>query len=170
MKIIEYFIALCLFKASPADMPASSWLLKLSLLGYLIVGVFVGLTNADLTTSLFTSLADTLVLALFTWSVLSVKQLTIRFVQTYTALLGAGACIGLVAIPVLSLFYRTMVEEQPTSISMILMMALMFWSLMVMAHIFRMSLEIKPGLAAVITVIYTILSMLAVGLTTSGVA
>ncbi len=170
MKIIEYFIALCLFKSSPADLPASKWLLKLSLVVYIIVGILVGLTNADLTTSLFTSLADTIVLALFTWFVLNIKQLQPRFMQTYTALLGAGACIGLVAIPILSLFYRTMVEQQPTNISMILMMALMFWSLMVMAHIFRMSLEIKPGLAAVITVIYTILSMLTVGLTTSGVA
>ena len=60
--------------------------------------------------------------------------------------------------------------EQGTSIALLLMIALMFWSLMVIAHIFRQALDIKAGSAAVITIIYTALSIVILGLTLSGVA
>jgi hypothetical protein len=60
--------------------------------------------------------------------------------------------------------------EQGTSVALLLMIALMFWSLMIIAHIFRQALDIKAGSAAMITIIYTAMSLVVLGLTISGVA
>jgi len=50
------------------------------------------------------------------------------------------------------------------------MIALMFWSLMVTAHIFRQSLAIKASTAAMLTIAYTVIALLVTGLVMSGVA
>lgn len=53
---------------------------------------------------------------------------------------------------------------------MLLLIAIVLWSLMVTAHIFRMALELKPANAVMLTIAYTILSLIIVGLVVSGVA
>jgi hypothetical protein len=86
------------------------------------------------------------------------------------ALAGAGIILNIIGLPLL--FWLNQIDklEQGTSIALLLMIALMFWSLMVIAHIFRQALDIKAGSAAMITIIYTAMSLLVLGLTLSGVA
>jgi sensor histidine kinase regulating citrate/malate metabolism len=61
-------------------------------------------------------------------------------------------------------------QQQFAGVAMLLLVALLIWSLMVNAHIFRTALEIKPSSAVMLTVAYTILSLMLVGLAVSGVA
>lgn len=170
MNIALRFIDLCLFKASPSDVPASQALLKITLLIYLILGIAINQLDSDLNTSLFVSLADVLVLMIATGVMLKLRGYQSRYTQTLTALAGAGSCIALIGFPIIWWFYQIEPEQQPTSYAMLLMVALMFWSLMVTAHIFRQSLEIKAGTAVVLTVIYTVITLLVTGLVMSGVA
>jgi hypothetical protein len=170
MNIAMRFIDICLFKAGPADVPSSHWLLKLTLLVYFILGVIVSRLDSAWDVSLFTSLADVLVMMVFIWLILSFRGLQKRYKQTLTAMAGVGSCIGIVGIPIVMLFNQVSEQERLSNYTMLLMIAVMFWSLMVTAHIFRFALEIKPGMAAMLTLAYTILSLIVVALVISGVA
>jgi len=170
MIILQRYIDLCLFKKGPADIPASDNLLRLTLLVYFILGVAISRIDSDWNVSLFTSLTDMIFMIIVVNILLKFRNFQSRYKQTLTALAGAGACLGLIGLPIMMWFNQVPEIEQATSYAMLLMVVIMFWSLMVTAHIFRHALEIKPGSAAVLTVIYTILSLLTLGLTMSGVA
>ncbi len=170
MNIATRFIDLCLFKADPSDLPASQALLRITLFVYLILGIVVNLLDSDLNTSLFVSLADVLLLMLAVGILLKFRGYQARYIQTLTALAGTGVCIALIGLPIIWWFYQIEPEQQATSYAMLLMVALMFWSLMVMAHIFRKSLDIKAGAAALLTIAYTVTALLVTGLVMSGVA
>jgi len=170
MNIALRFVDLCLFKAGPADLPASQSLLKITLLIYLILGVIVNRLDSDWNTSLFVSLADVLVLMIVAGLLLKFRGFEPRYTQTVTALAGTGSCIAIIGFPIIWWFYQIEPTQQATSYAMLLMVALMFWSLMITAHIFRKSLEIKAGTAAMLTIAYTVLALLVAGLVMSGVA
>jgi len=170
MKILQRFIDLCLFKAGPADLPASHALMKITLLVYFILGIAVNSLDSDLNTSLFVSLADVVVMMIATALLLKFRGYQTRYIQTLTAMAGTGSCIALIGFPIIWWFYQIDAEQQATSLAMLLMVALMFWSLMVMAHIFRQSLDIKAGTAAMLTISYTVVTLLVTGLVMSGVA
>ena len=170
MNIIFRYIEICLFKASPADIPSTHWIMKFSLLAYFIIGVVISRIDQNWDVSLFSSLTDTLVMIVASLLFLQFRGVKARFQQTVTALAGTGSCIGLVGIPVVYFFNIVKENEQFAGLAMLLLIALMIWSLMVTAHIYRTALEIKPGTAVILTVAYTIISLMLVGLTISGVA
>ncbi|MDB2705408.1 hypothetical protein N9Y67_02580 [Pseudomonadota bacterium] len=170
MTMIQRYIDLCLFKASPADMPASANLLKLTLLAYFLVSVAISLIDMDWTISLFSSFSDMIFMIITVSLLLQFHGLQSRFKQTLIALSGAGICLGLLSFPVAMWFNNIAEAEQASSYAMLFMVIIMFWSLMITSHIFRYALDISVGFATVITVIYTILSLLVLGLTMSGVA
>lgn len=116
------------------------------------------------------SLSDTLLLLAVCWSLLYVRGLKGRFLQTATAMAGTGAIMGVLGLPVFLLFRQVESQGQLTSLVLLLVLILMFWSLFITAHIFRYALDIQPGMAAILTVAYTILSLVVVGLTISGIA
>lgn len=170
IKVIQRLFQICLFKASPADIPASSILVNFSIVSYFIVGVLVSHIDHNWTISLVASLADSLMLIITTKILLSIRGLPYRFEQTVTTMAGTGALIGMISWPVFLLFRQVEPHSQITSIVLLLVLIVIFWSLFVVAHIFRYALDIRPGLAAVITTVYTIASLIVVGLTISGVA
>jgi hypothetical protein len=170
IKVIQRFFQICLFQASPADIPASSILLNFSIVTYFIVGVLVSHIDHNWTISLVAAVADTVMLIIVTKGLLSIRGLPSRFEQTLTAMAGTGALIGMISWPVFVLFRQVEPHSQLTSIILLLVLIVIFWSLFVVAHIFRYALDIRPGLAAVITTVYTIASLIVVGLTISGVA
>lgn len=170
MTILLRYFDLCLFKINPADVPASVRLLQITLLFYFVVGVALSQIDLAWEMSLFSSFADTLFMFLATSLLLKFRGFQARFVQTLTALAGTGALFGLVSLPFILWFNQVPEAEQANSYALFFLAAIMFWSLMVTAHIFRYALEIKVGTSAVLTVIYTALSLLTLGLTMSGVA
>ncbi len=169
-KVIQRFLQICLFQASPADIPASSKLVNFSIVSYFLVGVLVSHIDHNWIISLVASLADSMMLIIAIKLLLGIRGLSNRFEQTVTAMAGAGAIIGLLSWPVFSVFRVVEPHSQLTSIILLLVLIIIFWSLFVVAHIFRYALDIRPGLAAVITMTYTIISLIVVGLTISGVA
>lgn len=170
MILLQRFFQICLYKAGPADLPASLWLLKLVCLLYFGVGTLVSHVDHPWQASLAASLADTFLLLIVCWILLYLRGLHSRFIQTATAMAGTGAILGLFGIPIFMLFREVESSGQLTSLVLLLVLVLMFWSLFITAHIFRMALEIRPGFAAILTVAYTILSLFVVGLSMSGVA
>lgn len=170
MNIILRYIDLCRLKAGPADMPASNKLLKLTLLVYFLLGVIISRIDSTWNVSVISSLADTLFMIAAIGVVLHLKGLAARYQQTLMALAGAGIILDLIGLPLMLWLNQIDKLEQGTSVALLLMIALMFWSLMIIAHIFRQALDIKAGSAAMITIIYTAMSIVVLGLTLSGVA
>jgi len=170
MNIAAQFINVCLFKSGPSDLPASQSLLRIMLLVYLILGIIVNRLDSDWNTSLFVSVVDVLVLMVVAGLLLKFRGFEARYTQTVTALAGTGSCIAIIGFPIIWWFYQIEAEQQATSYAMLLMVTLMFWSLMITAHIFRQSLEIKAGTAAMLTIAYTVVALLVTGLVMSGVA
>lgn len=170
MVLLQRFFQICLFKASPADLPASHWLLRLTCVIYFAVGTLVSHVDHPWSASLAASLSDTLLLLAVCWLLLYFRGLSGRFLQTSAAMAGSGAIMGMLGLPIFLLFRQVESQGQVTSLVLLLVLILMFWSLFITAHIFRFALDIRPGMAAVLTVAYTILSLLVVGLTISGVA
>ncbi|WP_417511972.1 hypothetical protein [Methylophaga sp.] len=168
-KVIKRFLQICLFQASPADIPASSVLVNISIVCYFMVGVLVSHIDHNWIISLVASLADTIMLIIVTKLLLVSRGLSHRFEQTVTAMASTGAIVGLVSWPVFSVFRLVEPHSQLTSIILLMVLIIIFWSLFVVAHIFRYALDIRPGLAAIITVAYVIVSLIVVGLTISGV-
>ncbi len=170
MEIILRFIDICRFKATPADVPSSQFLLQISVFIYFILGILMGRISEDWTVSLATSLSDIFLMIIVTSLLLKTRGFQVRTQQTITAMAGAGSCITIVGMPIVAWFYYTTEQEQMNGIALLFMVMLMFWSLMVTAHIFRYALEIKSSTAAMLTVTYTVLSIVATGLAMSGVA
>jgi hypothetical protein len=170
MNIILRYIDLCRLKAGPADMPASSMLLKSTLFAYFLLGIIISRIDSAWDVSIISSLADTLFMIAAIGVMLHLKGLNTRYQQTLIALAGAGIILNLIGLPLMIWLNQIDKLEQGTSVALLLMIALMFWSLMVIAHIFRQALDIKAGSAAMITIIYTAMSLVVLGLTLSGVA
>jgi len=170
MILLQRFFQICLFRAGPADLPASHWFMKLVCLIYFCVGTLVSCVDYDWQVSLISSFADTMLMVLVCWSLLSLRGLTDRFNQTLTAMAGTGSLLGIIGLPVFVLFRQVEQQGQLTSLVLLLVLVIVFWSLFVTAHIFRNALNVKPGTAAILTVAYTILSLIVVGVAMSGVA
>tara|TARA_R110002049_G_scaffold270516_1_gene447510 strand:+ start:819 stop:1331 length:513 start_codon:yes stop_codon:yes gene_type:complete len=170
MNIILRFIDLCRLKAGPADMLASNQLLKMTLLVYFLLGIAISRIDSAWDVSIISSLADTSFMIVAVGVMLHLKGLQTRYQQTLIALAGAGIILDLVGLPLMFWLNQIDKVEQGTSLALFLMIGLMFWSLMIMAHIFRQALEIKAGVAAILTIIYTAMSLVVLGLTLSGVA
>jgi len=170
MNIIFRFVEICFFKASPADIPSSHWLMKISLLVYLTMNVFITRIDNNWDVSLFSSLTDMLVMIIVAWLLLKFRNFSDRYQQTVTAMAGVGSVMSCIGIPIVYFFSQVNEQQQFAGVAMLLLVALLIWSLMVNAHIFRTALEIKPSSAVMLTVAYTILSLMLVGLTVSGVA
>jgi len=170
MLILQRFVQICLFRAGPADLPASRWLFKWTILAYLLIGTAVShIDNAVLLVNVVASLADTGLMMLVCWMLLRYRGLGARYLQTVTAMAGTGSVMGIVGLPILWLFRQVEAHGQLTSLVLLLVMAVVFWSLMVTAHIFRQALDIRPGMAAIVTVLYTTASLIVVGLAMSSV-
>jgi len=142
----------------------------MSLFIYLVLSVAINRLDSDLNTSLFVSLAEVFLMMAVTGLLLKFRGHQSRYNQTLTALAGTGSLIAIVGFPVIWWFFQIEPEQQAMSYAMLLMVVLMFWSLMVTAHIFRQSLDIKPGTAAMLTIAYTVVTLLVTGLVMSGVA
>lgn len=170
MILLQRFFQICLFRSGPADVPSSDGFLKIVCLIYFAVGVLVSRVDHNWPLSLAGSAADTLLLLCVCWGLLYFKGMTSRFIQTATAMAGTGSIMGIIGLPIFWLFRQVEPHGQLTSIVLLFVLILIIWSLFVTAHIFRYALEIRPGTAALVTVLYTIISLVVVGLALSGAA
>ena len=156
--LIRFFAELCLLRRAPQDLPASTTLLGAVLAADLLVGAAVGLA-VDLPTA--TALAEGVVDVVFTLGVLYLALRLLdrlpRFLQPATALLGAGALIGLVAFVPLSLLPSGQPSQQ-SALAGLLFLALIVWSILVTGHILRHSLDLRLSQGVVVAIVYNLLA------------
>jgi hypothetical protein len=155
--LLRYFIALCLMRATPQQLPASTALLWLVVTAYWVVGVML-VVNAPLglPAAMGASALDILLLLAVLRIALQVTGRPARFHQAATALMGSAFLFGLAALPLLSVGVDERGQAMPGIT--IVQLLLVVWSLMVMGHILGHTFDISRGRALGIAVLYSLLS------------
>jgi len=98
MKPLLYaFWKICLLRANPQDLPASRFLLGLSLASYGITGVIDSTVEMPFLQAVLATLVDIALLSALIYIALWMRLLTNRYTQTLTALMGTGAMFGAMA-------------------------------------------------------------------------
>lgn len=136
---------LCLFRVRPQDLPWAPTLLTTLLAASIIVDAVTGALLGKPGMALAASLIGFAVLLGGLWVLLQLAGKRERFVQAALALVGASLVFGLLAVPV-QLLLGELPEDladlaEAQTFGMLLLAGLGMWSLAVMAHILRHTLE-----------------------------
>ncbi len=158
MPLLKVFLDICLLRAGPQDLPYSRFLFGLALGAYASIGVMLVLSQAGLVAAILEALLDCMILVGLTWTLLSLTGKSARFLKTATALLGTGAFLGVLAVPLV--WQINPDETQSLGFIGPLFLVLLVWSLLVLGHVLRRALEVTLGAGVGMGLIYTALSAL----------
>lgn len=153
------FVDIALHRRGPEDLPASQFLLGLVLFAYgvvtLLTFMVISATQADVVLVAVELAIDLGMVFLL----LQLFRKTPRFLQTATALVGTGAVLSLIGIPLLH--WDEVLQAPPTQLTTprFLMVALLVWSLDIAGFIVAKALD-KPYIVGLcIVVVYELTSM-----------
>ena len=157
-KLIQFWVAMCLFRARPQDFPASFPVLAVSVLGYFLVNTLLSLVSEPPHRALIASLLDMMVLYLFVRVALLVRQKPERLMQTLSALTGSGAVMGFVALPVVAAGVPGAEAGEISAMVALVWLILLTWSIAVFGHILRHALSVVLPIGMAVAILYIILS------------
>jgi hypothetical protein len=160
--LINYFVDLCLLRAAPQELPASSAVFQLALVANVLVGLLLiaGARMGPLL-SLMESLLEVGLMLAVLRAGLYWRRLLPRFQQTATAIMGSSALLGLVALPMLSLTNSG--DGDAATFSGLLLVLLLLWSVVVLGHIVRHAFNLALGQGILVGVLYTLASYAVIG-------
>jgi hypothetical protein len=161
LRLAKAFWEIALWKRTPAQLPASLFLLGLvagsaallEVLSALQPPVPIGQIAIRVGLSVGLPLA-------FVWMVLALARRPQRFLQTGIALLGVGVLAGLVLYPIGWLIHLIGTESLASVPLGIVMLGGLAWYLLACANIWRAALDAGIGLGAAVSVGYFLLSIL----------
>ncbi len=155
--IILSFFKLCRFHLKPQDLPVSTVLLSLTLLFYTFTSVVLSLAHVSLPQAMLSSLVETLLLVALVSSLLFITHHFGRIIQTLTALAGADSVLGILSGPPMFWLHSASLNHSDMTIPLLLLLALIIWSLVVYAHILRHALEVSLFTSFVLSLMIFIL-------------
>ncbi len=135
----------CLLRRAPQADPVSGAALGGSLLAYVTLDLLQARASSGWQTSLGMTALDTLIMVLFSWSVLRLTKKSARYLQTLTALAGTGAVLGLVGLPLIQQAAQAQLDDGPGGMLVLGWLLLLLWSISVQAHIYRHALSVRYG-------------------------
>lgn len=165
--LFDLIVDICLLRKGPQDVPASPALLGLSLAAYGLSGLLALLVSMPPSTALFQALADLVLLAGFTYGILTVMNYGARFAQTLTALAGAYTLLNLIALPLIFWLERASTETAAPVLPSLLLLALMGWSIAVMAHVLQQALSTSRPMGIFYALGYLVISIVVLVLTSA---
>ena len=139
--LIHPFIRICMLRMRPQDLPTSSTLLAVVLVTHTLVGVCVAAVDLRFGPALVAGVTDTALMCGLTTALLMLCKLRARAVQTLTALAGAGTVIGFLAFPISLWLHDAEAAREPSPALMVVLLAVLAWSLAVSGHILRHALS-----------------------------
>lgn len=160
LRIVKAFWDIALWRKSPAQLPASLFLLGLVAAAAALLEVLGALLPPNPGGRIVTRVILSVGLPLlFAWVVLGVARRRQRFLQTGIALLGVAVLAQLVLYPLGSLLNFIGIDR-PASIPLgVLLFVGLIWYLLACANIWRAALDAGVVLGAAISVGYLLLSM-----------
>jgi len=155
LKLLNFFLDLCLLRRAPQDLPASQSLLIVVLIVNGLAGIVLGIqTWEGAGMALAATALDISVLLGLLWVALQVRGVTPRFTQSATALLGAGILFTLLAMPLQPLL------DTPEEIEAgaLLYLLLLIWVQLVYGHVLRHALNLNLLSGVALSLVYTFTS------------
>lgn len=166
--LLKCFYDICVLRAGPQHLPAATFLLGLTLLVYVFSGVVLSSLSLTWGQALLLLVADTALMGGLAFLILWIRQLTERFVQVFTALLGTGAFFEILALPLLYWQREAMAAFQNGAgeegsgvvfISAFVLWLVLFWNLVVIGHILRHALSTNMPVGMALAVFYMFISI-----------
>jgi len=142
--LIRWTVALMRLRATPAEAPASVWLLLQLLLLDLVSSVFY-LQATNLPFTAYDLLGRLSLRLALVYGLMWLFGQQRRFTQTAIALYATSAAITFIAMPIAAGLSRTPPEARDLTTELLLLghISLLCWSVLIDAHILRHALEIK---------------------------
>jgi hypothetical protein len=160
LRLAKAFWDISLWRRTPAQLPASWFLLALVALAAALLEVLSAFLPPASTDRLFTRIVLSVGLPLgFAWAVLVLTRRRQRFLQTGIALLGVGVLAELVLYPIGSLIHVIGSDRLQAIPLGILMLLGLIWYLLACANIWRAALDSGLSVGVVISVGYLLLSI-----------
>ena len=156
MPLLRLFIDICLLRAGPQDLPAAPFLVGLTLAGYAFSGLAVLLPAEGGARAVGMVALDSLLLLAFVAALLRWRGHPARFRQTASALLGSGALLGLLLLPIIAL---SQAGEGLAQLASPLWLVLFAWSLTVTGHVLRHALQLPFPAGVLLALVYFVLSL-----------
>lgn len=159
LALLEAFFQITTRRRGPEDLPDSQFLLNAAIAAYMLAQVPVAAVLYGWSgTALAAIVVDTVLLALCFWLLLNFTRHLGRYRRTLTALAGTGALLALPQAPLV--FFSKLASaagQAPVGPTMGLL-ALLFWSIVVQAHIASRALSSNFGVGLAVALGYFLLS------------
>jgi hypothetical protein len=161
LRLAKAFLDISLWRKTPAQLPASSFLLLLVAGAATLLEVLSALQPPVSIAQMFIRVVLSVGLPLaFVWVVLAVARRPQRFLQTGSAMLGVGVLAELILYP-LGALIRVIGTDRLASVPLgILMLAGLVWYLLACANVWRAALDAGTGLGIAVSVGFFLLTML----------
>ena len=159
MFVIEKIIKMLFLKAAPQDLPYSYSLLLRLLIYYLVIGMIVvnGLIEPAL--ALGRLMLNVGITLFFVYVLLSSFNLSARFVQTASAMIGVGIVFNLLIWPILLYGAPEPPESSIAQLVSMLILMLVSWEVLVGAHILRNAMETRMTQAVLLSMALFIMTL-----------
>lgn len=159
MLVAQKIIMMLLLKTAPQDLPYSTGLIARLVFLYLISGMVVVGGMVEPSLAIARMLLNIGILLSFSYLLLSSLNLKPRFVQMVTALIGTGIVFNLLSWPIL--IYGDIEQASTASMQILSMLVLMLisWEILVIAHIFRNALNTKMTQAVILSMALFFISL-----------
>jgi hypothetical protein len=160
LRLAKAFWDIALWKRTPAQLPASLFLLGLVAGAAALLEVLSAFLPPASSDRIFTRIALSVGSPLaFAWIVLVLTRHRQRFLQTGIALLGVGVLAELVLYPLGSLIH-VIGSDRVASVPLgFLMLVVLIWYLLACANIWRAALDSGVALGVAVSVGYLLLSI-----------
>ncbi len=157
LQVVQAFWEILFRRLGPEDLPDSRFLLIVTAVLYVLTQFLLAYVVYGAVSQLFPLVAlGTALLVAGTWTLLLATGKTVRFSQTLTSLLGSGALLTVIAVPVCLWSLNSQGGGQAGS--SLVLLGIMVWLIMVYGHIFSRSLSRPFGVGLLVAVAYFLLS------------
>lgn len=154
--LLTVFLNVLVFRQGPQILPASGFLFGLLLAINFLTGIVAFMLQYDLLSSLVRAIADLSVSLGIVYLFLVISGKGARVLQTIIALLGAGAILNILSLPLLAIL-----SSMPSLVGMagLLLYLLLFWQIAVAGYIFHHALSVSVSAGIFIAVAYVLFAM-----------
>ena len=155
MPFLRLFLDICLFRKGPEDVPASLFLLGLTLLGYALVGLFLLSFQTGFGAALPQVLAEGVLNLVFVRFLVWIANKPHRFLQAAIALMGTDALISFLALPLL----LAQGVEALARMTHLPLLVMTIWHIAVSGMIFGRAVSKSLPIGIAVALLYTVLSV-----------
>jgi hypothetical protein len=164
-KFLRIFVDIVLWRRGPQDLPVSGLLLAFTVAAYVAVSIVqLALLDESASSWLFFLVVDPLLLAAWVWLLLRLYGKRERFLQTASAVFGAGAALGLALYLPLQVLVMALGEAPTSGTAQVFGLLVLVTFALVTGRIFKLATDSNLFTGVAVALTYFLVVNLLVGL------